>query len=336
MEGADRRRGTGAGGVSVVIPTYNRAAFLSAAVRSAAAQTAAVDEIIVVDDGSTDGTPEVCDRLAREIPGLRVIRKENAGLGAARNTGLAAARGAWVAFLDDDDLWHPEALAAMVGRAAAAGSWAAACHGMRFFSERPDLTPDEILAAPEEYRVDPWPAGPPAGEIRLEQLLLRALVPAHAVVFRRHEIVRLGGYREDLRAAEDYDLLLRVTWERPVPVVELGLALYRWHGGQMSSFLASQAAQTRRVLEDFLAARPEAWALAGRRALRRRLGFLCREEAYAALLAGDGAGARAAARRGLASRSLDLKLWLYLAASADPALFNLLRRLKGASTRRNG
>ncbi len=99
--------------VSVVIPTFNRAAFLPSAVRSALEQTLREIEVIIVDDGSTDATPEVCRALAEADPRVRLVRQANRGLAAARNAGLAAATADWVAFLDDDDLWVPEALATM-------------------------------------------------------------------------------------------------------------------------------------------------------------------------------------------------------------------------------
>jgi glycosyltransferase involved in cell wall biosynthesis len=89
--------------VSVVIPAYNAAHFVVDAIRSALNQTYEISEIIVVDDGSSDNTCEV----AASISGARVIRRANGGPGAARNTGVAAASGEWIAFLDSDDLWLP-------------------------------------------------------------------------------------------------------------------------------------------------------------------------------------------------------------------------------------
>ncbi|NOZ79012.1 MAG: glycosyltransferase family 2 protein [Acidobacteria bacterium] len=315
--------------VSVVIPTHNRCAFLPSAVRSAAEQSLPPREILIIDDGSTDATRETCARLARSVAGVRSLHTENRGLGAARNRGLWEAEGTWVAFLDDDDLWHPEALEAMVARAESSARVAAACRGVRFFSDRPDITADEVLASPETFRVDAWPADPPVGEIHLEDLLMRARVPAHGVVFRRDFLRRLGGYRHDLGAAEDYELLLRVTLASAIPVVERGLALYRWHKGQMSARLASQALETRRAIEGFLKAHPDAWARVGRRSMRRRLASLCREEAYAHLVARNGKPARRAVLQGLAWSARDPKLWLYLASGFSPGVYLRFRRLKG-------
>src|SRR5436190_457298 len=88
--------------VSVVIPTYNRAALVPRAVASAIANTVSGDEIIVVDDGSTDGTREALAPFAKKI---RLLEGRHAGAGAARNLGIAEARGDLIAFLDSDDEW---------------------------------------------------------------------------------------------------------------------------------------------------------------------------------------------------------------------------------------
>lgn len=95
--------------VSVIIPVYQVENYLERAVDSVLAQTLEEKEIILVDDGSPDGSPEICDRYARQYPEMiRVIHKENQGLGMARNTGADAARGEYLAFLDSDDTVEPE------------------------------------------------------------------------------------------------------------------------------------------------------------------------------------------------------------------------------------
>ena len=104
--------------VSVIIPVYGVEAFLERAVDSALRQTLEEKEIILVDDGSPDGCPAICDRYAREYPGLvRVIHQENQGLGMARNAGAAAAKGEYLAFLDSDDTVEPEMYQALYEKA---------------------------------------------------------------------------------------------------------------------------------------------------------------------------------------------------------------------------
>ncbi len=93
--------------VSVVIPTFNRASVVTRALESVLLQTRPPDELLVVDDGSTDDTAE---RVRAELPGVRVIEQENRGVSAARNAGIRAATGTWIALLDSDDEWLPEKL----------------------------------------------------------------------------------------------------------------------------------------------------------------------------------------------------------------------------------
>lgn len=101
--------------VSIILPTYNRAAFLPDAIQSIRAQTLTDWELLVVDDGSTDDTAKVLAKLAEAVEQqVTVIRQENAGPAAARNRGIDAARGEFVAFFDSDDLWQPHHLAACV------------------------------------------------------------------------------------------------------------------------------------------------------------------------------------------------------------------------------
>lgn len=101
--------------ISVVIPCYNRAGLIARAVASAVAQSHVPHEVIVVDDGSTDGSADV----AASLPGpVRVLRQANSGASAARNAGIASATGDWVAFLDSDDEWHPDKLRLQLDAAA--------------------------------------------------------------------------------------------------------------------------------------------------------------------------------------------------------------------------
>jgi len=98
--------------VSVILPVYDRAAYVGEAIESVLAQTLPADELIVVDDGSTDDSVAVVERYSR--PGLHVVRQENRGIGAARNRGLGLASGELIAFIDSDDVWERDKLALQV------------------------------------------------------------------------------------------------------------------------------------------------------------------------------------------------------------------------------
>ena len=127
--------------VSVVIPTYNRAALLVEAVESVLAQSVLPDELIVVDDGSTDDTRDVCSRWPSPV---RYIYQPNAGVSAARNHGIGEARGRYIAFLDSDDVWRPEKLAAQLAvmRALPSVGWCTAGHEIIDLKGQPRFASD--------------------------------------------------------------------------------------------------------------------------------------------------------------------------------------------------
>lgn len=185
--------------VSAIIPTYNYARFVGRAVDSVLAQTYSPVECIVVDDGSTDDTPQV---LASYGDRIRAIRQDNRGLSGARNAGIAAARGRYIALLDADDAWKPEKLARQV--AAIEGDPDVGAVGCAY-----EVT-DEIHA-PRAVALRPTPPQLPA---RLRRIALReswveasgsgALVP-------RRIFDELGVFDEQLRAAEDWDMWLRIA-----------------------------------------------------------------------------------------------------------------------------
>ena len=100
--------------VSVITPAHNAAAMLVGAIRAVGDQTLASVEHIIIDDGSTDGTAELLQEMSRELPDLRYLRQRRQGAGMARNVGIEAAEGRYVAFLDSDDLWQPRKLEAQV------------------------------------------------------------------------------------------------------------------------------------------------------------------------------------------------------------------------------
>ncbi len=205
--------------VSVIIPTYNRAAWVTEAVASVLAQTWRDFELIVVDDGSTDATQEV---LAAFHGQLKVLCLEGRrGVSAARNLGAAAARGEWLAFLDSDDLWLPEKLARQV----------------EYFKEHPDL----MICQTEEVwvrngvRVNPPDTHRKTGGAIFLQSLSRCLVSPSAVMLHRRLFAEMGGFDETLPAAEDYDLWLRVAWRYPVGLAPLPLVIKRGgHADQLS------------------------------------------------------------------------------------------------------
>lgn len=217
--------------VTVVITCHNHGGFLRAAVESVRGQASTVAEIIVVDDGSTDETPEVIAGLS----GIRCIRQAHLGLSAARNTGWRASRGGFVSFLDADDRLLPRALQAGLACAAAQPSAA-------FVSGHYVVIDAEGLQTSYTYR-------PCVMSEHYRALLRSNYIGMHAtVLYRRGTLERHRGFDPSLSAAEDYDLYLRVARLEPVVCHPEVVAEYRWHGANMSLDSALMLRTTLQVL----------------------------------------------------------------------------------------
>jgi GT2 family glycosyltransferase len=205
--------------VSVVIPTRDRTAMLTTALRSALAQDGVTFEIIVVDDGSDQAVmPQ-----SRDLNGRLVLRRHPnpRGVSAARNTGIALARGQWIAFLDDDDVWAPTKLARQLAAASASDrNWVYAGHV--------DVDADLGLMGGTP---------PPNPEEVMELITSHNSVPAGAsnVVVRSAALARAGGFDVGLQVHEDWDLWIRLArLGSPASVPEPLVAL-RWHASNRSA-----------------------------------------------------------------------------------------------------
>lgn len=208
--------------ISVVIPTYNRIGYLRACLESVATQRRKPDEIIVVDDGSTDGTyEEVCG-----MEGVTLLKQANAGASAARNRGASAASGDYIAFLDSDDLWFPWSLQAM----------------MTFLEEhRPSL----LFARFEDFSdAAPMPQESPLQGRCYEDFLAAApdgvFAGAGMMVVDRAAFLAVRGFDEDRLNAEDHDLALRLgTASGFVQVMAPIIVAHRVHGGNAMGDLSA-------------------------------------------------------------------------------------------------
>ncbi|MGD9505528.1 MAG: glycosyltransferase family 2 protein [Syntrophobacteraceae bacterium] len=199
--------------VSVVIPTYNRAELVVEAVASVLEQRGAPRmEVIVVDDGSSDGSGRMVEE--RFGPGVLCIRRaERGGVSAARNTGIRAAQGEWLAFLDSDDLWRPEKLAAQCG-------YFVAHPGMLICQTEEVWMRGDRRLNPRNHHEKP--------EGRCFPLLLeRCLVSPSAVMLHRDLLDDVGLFDETLPACEDYDLWLRIGCRYPIGIVRKALVVKR-------------------------------------------------------------------------------------------------------------
>lgn len=193
------------------------------AVASVLAQREVRLELIVVDDGSSDGTAAEMERIVSSSSVVRFIRHErNRGVAAARNHGAQAARGPWLAFLDSDDQWMPDKLARQT----------------RFFEQYPQY---EIAQTGEVWirggvRVNPGRRHRKRSGDCFVESLRTCLVSPSAVMMRTAFFNQMGGFDEDLCAAEDYDLWLRIMLEHEVGLLEEPLVMRRaGHRGQLSA-----------------------------------------------------------------------------------------------------
>ena len=206
--------------VSVVIPTYNREEFIGEAVASVLAQSYAGFELIVVDDGSDDGTVAL---LAERFddPRLRVVSQPNLGVSAARNTGAKLASGEWFAFLDSDDTWLEKKLEVQLAETLAR-------------PESPVSYTEEVWYR-HGVRVNPRKVHAKHTGWVYDNCLPLCIISPSSVMIRREEYELAGGFDEALPACEDYELWLKLSARYPVHLVQTQLIVKRnGHAGQLS------------------------------------------------------------------------------------------------------
>ncbi len=204
--------------VSVIVPVYNRAKLVTRAIDSVLKQSRPPLEIIVVDDGSTDETPDVLRQYGSKI---KIIRQAHRGVSAARNRGIRSARGQWIALLDSDDEWLPKKLA--------------------MAEEFHHAHPEYLIFQSEEIwirkgkRVNPKKKHRKYGGWIFKQSLPLCIVSPSAVIFHRSLLEQIGLFDESFPVCEDYDLWLRVAKKFPVGLDErAGIIKYGGHEDQLS------------------------------------------------------------------------------------------------------
>jgi glycosyltransferase involved in cell wall biosynthesis len=228
--------------VSVIIPTHNRSARLKDALESAQAQVGVGQvfdvEIIVVDDASSDGTPE----LVQRYPAVRYLRHPtNRGGAAARNTGIEASRGSFVAFLDDDDVWLPQKLTVQVPV-------------LQAHPEAGGVYSHIRIEFDDHACIWPEPSYTPGGSV-FRDLLLGNFMNTLSVLIRREAFAKAGYFDEQLTSSQDYDMLLRLAFHSPFIFAPGIVAVY--HQGRdgvlFSSVISGRHAENhRRTIEKAL------------------------------------------------------------------------------------
>lgn len=203
--------------ISVIIPVYNRAAMVKEAVESVIGQTRPADEILVIDDGSTDDSAEGVMGMERVV----VIHQPNRGISAARNTGLNRAQGNLIAFLDSDDLWHRDKLLLQE----------------RFLDNHPELPlchTQEIWIL-NNKRINQKKYHKKEGGRIFIRSLERCLISPSSAMIRQGLFSEIGVFDESMTVCEDYDLWLRITAKYEVGFLETPLITKRGgHPDQLS------------------------------------------------------------------------------------------------------
>jgi glycosyltransferase involved in cell wall biosynthesis len=287
-------RKSAAPAVSVIIPAYNRVHCVAAAVESVFAQTFTDFEIIAVDDGSSDGTHDVLKSFGDRI---RLIRQENHGVSSARNTGVRAARGKWVAFLDSDDRWHADKLERQM---AVLEKYNARLCFTRAVSDHGEIFPDiEFISAtlrePNLFYV----------ENAVDSVCVsprHPLIPT--MVADKALLERVGLFDESFPLAEDAELIFRLSFLSGFLYVDQPFVTvfeYSENSLTYSNRLISQARRNQSYLRllsqmywRLVETSPEKLSV-----MRKRLGYYISRRAEVACAAGEGPVARALARDGI-------------------------------------
>jgi glycosyltransferase involved in cell wall biosynthesis len=221
--------------VSVIIAAYNAQQYVEQAVRSVLEQTFQDLEVLIVDDGSTDGTTEIIRQL--DDPRVRIFRQANAGQTIAKNRGIHESTGRYVGFCDADDRWHPHKLEKQLPVFGRSDEIAVVYSSERSIDEHGNSIPDRVDAT-RRGRV-------------LDDLFVENFVPFGTVLVRRSCLLEVGGFDESLRMGIDWDLWLRIAAKYEFDYVPDDLSIYRKWSGQMSTNWRGRYDSAFRIMEKF-------------------------------------------------------------------------------------
>ncbi len=309
--------------ISVVIPCFNNAEYLPAAVQSIADQSCPVHEIIVVDDGSTDNTAEVVSKLDTDIV---YIEQQNAGPSAARNTGIHKASGSWIAFLDADDQWTPDKTALQLGLVERYPELVLVAGDMA------EIGPDDVVVTKSvlgkhglkemftELQGRPIPDA-------VRALLRKNFIPTGTVLAKRSVLLDSGCFNTKIRYGEDLELWLRIAMFYPIACLPDICMLRRRHAANvtrdtiplyrdlvvvMEAVREWGSAELRGMGMDPDAMVARAWAELG----------------YCYFTAGDTSPARAAYRESLREAITVRAVFYYLVCLLPDNIIGILRSIK--------
>ena len=291
--------------VSVIIPTYNRAASIGEAIESALAQAYPAMEIIVVDDGSTDDTQQI---VTHRYPQVRYFHQENRGVASARNRGVREARGELIAFLDSDDLWLPGKIEKQVACLNQYPDVGLVHTDVDCFD---DTGPERVL----RRRISK--ADFSTGDIVTNLFTKFSLYP-QSVMMRKVVFQAVGYFDEELKAVSDDNLWIRIAIRYPIRLIAEPLVHARRLPGPHIAYPENSFHYFKKHLELIQTRYPEVAERLGPELIRRRTRALYRGRAYTYFEQGQFEKARMAYRETLRHFPFDIQSYFYFACAHLP------------------
>jgi len=302
--------------VSAIVPVFNAERYVREALDSVLGQTYPALEVVVVDDGSTDRTAEIVRAYGDRV---RFLQQANKGPAAARNLGLANARGRYIGFLDADDQWLPDKVERQVGLLEANPDLGACYGALVYFNEQGEIASLTHQAVPT-----------PSGWIFEDILTHPGFIGIDTLMIRRDCLDRVGPFNEDLRTAEDTNLTLRLARHWPFGYLPGPVARYRVH----SQSLTQQAGIPRgtiRSLDHLVSLYPDLRP-SRNRAMRKAYALRHMDMCDLALHRGTRKDARRHGLRAVSYAPKSKRAWAYLGrALVPPAVVELFRRARRRS-----
>lgn len=233
--------------VSVILPVYNGERFLSRTLDSIFAQTEKNWEIIAINDGSTDNSLTILEKYSKKIPGrFQILSVTNGGVSKARNIGVSAARGNYIAFLDQDDVWAPQKLQRQLEMFSINKNLRVSFSNVNVIDINGSIIRENAFRFDEKNR----------GNV-FDHLLFDNFIPISSVMLEKNLFMEIGGFDPQFSLAEDYDFLLKVAQRVPVDFIDEPLLLYREHG-ESSTFqkIDNITAESFRIIRSWKVKKP--------------------------------------------------------------------------------
>ena len=230
--------------ISAIIPTYNNAEYIEEAINSILAQSHPVNEIIVIDDGSSDNTEVLIRAVKQKTDKLSYTKQRNQGPSAARNHGIEIANGDWIAFLDADDRWPKDKIALQIAALQREPNLQLIAGDMAETDQQGSVQVESVLARHQLLEPFQRLAGRPLNNA-LTALVNKNFIPTGTVLVKRTALNQAGGFNPGIRFGEDLELWAKIAYRHPITCLPERLMYRRQHG-------ANATQSTGPMLEDLV------------------------------------------------------------------------------------